>query len=74
MRIFPSAEYCFRVARWMSLLTFSASSLCVPDLRPLKGYDIPEILLYPLSRNCLIGAEAGQTPASRETWASVSVR
>jgi len=26
----------------------------------LKGYDEPEILLYPLSRYCLIGAEAGQ--------------
>jgi hypothetical protein len=26
----------------------------------LKGYDEPEILLYPLSRNCLIGPEPGQ--------------
>ena len=45
-------------------MTFSAGSFCVPDFRlifaPLKGYDEPEILLNPLSPNCLIGADAGQ--------------
>ena len=34
-------------------------------LRSLKGYDEPEILLYPLSRNCLIGAEPGHHKLAR---------
>jgi hypothetical protein len=31
----------------------------------LKGYDEPEILLYPLSRNCLIGPEPGHAPGEQ---------
>ena len=31
IRIFSSAEYCLRVARRMSLTTFGAGSLCLPD-------------------------------------------
>src|SRR5690606_3346015 len=63
MRIFSSAPYCLRVARRMSLTTFSAGAFRVPDLclifAPLKGYDEPEILPSQLSPNCLIGADAG---------------
>ena len=33
MRIFFSAEYYLRVARRMSLMTFSPGSFCVPDFR-----------------------------------------
>src|SRR3954451_15635513 len=62
MRIFSSAPYCLRVARRMSFATCSAEAFCVPAFclifAPLKGYDEPEIL--PLSRFCLIGADAGQ--------------
>jgi hypothetical protein len=31
IRIFSSAECCFRVARRMSFTTFSAAALCVTD-------------------------------------------
>lgn len=61
--IFSSAEYCLRVARRISLMTFSAGTFPVPDFclifAPLNGYDEPEILRSQLSPNYLIDADAG---------------
>lgn len=64
MRIFSSAPYCLRVTRRMSLMTFSAGALLVPDFclifAPLKDYDEPEILPSQLSRFGPVRADAGQ--------------
>jgi hypothetical protein len=71
MRIFSSARYCLRVARRMSLMTFSAGGFGIPDFclifAPLTGYDEPEILPSSLSHICLMGADAGHEVGPHET-------
>jgi len=69
MRILSSAEYCLRVARRMSLMSFSAGAFRVSDFclifAPLKGYDEPEILPSQSSQFGPISAEPGQVLLTR---------
>src|SRR5262245_23076841 len=72
IRIFSSAEYCFRVARRMSFTTCSGDLFGVSDFCLISspyGYDEPEILLYLIHRFCPMSADAGQSknkPASHD--------
>jgi hypothetical protein len=54
--------YCLRVEQKISLTTCSAEGFRL-IFAPLKGYDEPEIRLYPLNRSYLIGADAGHGQA-----------
>src|SRR5258708_31447469 len=64
MRIFSSAEYCFRVARRISLTTRSDDTLVVSDFCPIFAspwsYDEPEILPCSTRPFCLTSADGGQ--------------
>jgi len=61
MRIFSSAEYCFRVARRMSLIALAAPVWRVCDFYlifvPFGHYDEPETLPYEIRLVCSIGAD-----------------
>src|ERR1700720_3177543 len=63
MRIFSSAEHCFRVARRISLTTCSddtlvASDFCLISASP-SSYDEPEILPSSTRSFCLTSADGG---------------
>ena len=64
MRIFSSAEYCFRVARRMSLIALAAPVWRVCDFClifvPFAHYDEPETLPYEIQLVCSIGADVKQ--------------
>jgi hypothetical protein len=66
-----SNEYCFRVARRMSLTTCSdkplpASDFCLISAAP-KSYDEPEIPRSSSRHICLIGADAGRLDAGQKS-------
>src|SRR5271167_4675113 len=67
VRIFSSAEYCFRVARRMSFTTCSDDTLVVSDLCLICAspwsYDEPEILPCSTRPICLTSADGGQPPS-----------
>src|SRR5258705_4825234 len=69
MRIFSSAEYCFRVARRISLTTRSDDTLVVSDFCLIFAspwsYDEPEILPCSTRPFCLTSADGGQADCTQ---------
>src|SRR5258707_6997922 len=77
MRIFSSAEYCFRVARRMSFTTRSDDTLVVSDFclicaSPLS-YDEPEILPSSSHPFCPTSANGRQSEADADVERGLGV-